>query len=83
MRRFFHCALQGHKKEQEAELVAGSRSTKRRPAWPCRRCRSAQGDLMGIWPIEVQRIVAIRWATSGGNLWNFHVLFAVQPLSEG
>ena len=21
--------------------------------------------------------------TSGGNLWNFHVLFAVQPLSEG
>ena len=30
-------------------------------------------------------LVAWQYAgqTSGGNLWNFHVLFAVQPLSEG
>lgn len=56
MRRFSTVPFKGTK-EQEAELWPGSRSTKRRPAWPCRRCRRLRRS-MGICPSRWQRIVA-------------------------
>lgn len=82
MRRFSTVPFKGTK-EQEAELVAWLEEHKATPGVAMPALQKAQ-EIYGYLPIEVQRIVANTLGqTSGGNLWNFHVLFAVQPLSEG
>ena len=82
MRRFSTVPFKGTK-EQEAELVAWLEEHKATPGVAMPALQKAQ-EIYGYLPIEVQRIVANTLGkTSGGNLWNFHVLFAVYALPEG
>lgn len=82
MRRFSTVPFKGTK-EQEAELVAWLEEHKATPGVAMPALQKAQ-EIYGYLPIEVQRIVANTLGKPlAGNLWNFHVLFAVQPLSEG
>ena len=80
MRRFSTVPFKGTK-EQEAELVAWLEEHKATPGVAMPALQKAQ-EIYGYLPIEVQRIVANTLGKQR-NLWNFHVLVAVQPLSEG
>lgn len=82
MRRFSTVPFKGTK-EQEAELVAWLEEHKATPGVAMPALQKAQ-EIYGYLPIEVAAYRGqYAGQTSGGNLWNFHVLFAVQPLSEG